>query len=151
MGENHSSLLGTSAGRSDSVTTAGRALLWHGGLMTLLGLLSGFGPLFFPNVPGNPHLIGVVQGALLCGLAGAWHLLRASAWVLRALKYSLLIGLYGNWAGAQLKAFTGTDLAPGGGATLMDVALGIQSTSLLVLVTCISILWASRRGPVAAR
>ena len=121
--------------------TLGRTLVWHGGLQALLGLLSGFGPLFFPGIQGSPHLIGVVQGAFLFGLAGAWHLLRASPRVLGVIKYTLLVGLYGNWAGAQLKAFDGIGV-------IADV---VQSTSLLPLVSCILILLASRRSSPTAR
>ena len=116
--------------------TMSRTLVWHGGLQTLLGLLSGFGPLFFPGIQGSPHLIGVVQGAFIFGVAGAWHLLRASPRVLRVIKYTMLVGLYGNWAGAQLKAFDGIGV-------IADV---VQSTSLLPLVSCILILLASRRS-----
>ena len=143
MGESTMTRVGTpsSAEQSDSVVAAGRSLAWHGGLQTLLGLLSGFGPLFFPGIPGNPHLIGVVQGALLFGVAGAWHLLRASPRVLGILKYTLLIGLYGNWAGAQLKAYAGIGV-------IADV---VQSTSLLPLVSCILVLLATRRGSGVAR
>jgi hypothetical protein len=73
---------------------------------------------------------------MLFGVAGGWHLLRASPRTLSVIKYTLLIGLYGNWAGAQLKAFEG----------LRPIAEGIQTTSFLPLVTCILILLASQRA-----
>ena len=113
-----------------------RTLVWHGGLQTLLGLLSGFGPLFFPGLLGNPHLIGVVQGGMLFGVAGAWHLLRSSPLALTVIKYTLLIGLYGNWAGAQLKALE----------ELRTIAAVIQTTSFIPLVSCVMLLLASRRA-----
>ena len=112
-----------------------RNLVWHGSLMMLLGLLSGFGPLLFPDIVGKPHLIGVVQGGMLFGLAGCWHLFAASPRTLTIAKVTLLIGLYGNWAGAQLKAFDG----------LVQVADIVQSTSFLPLITFALLLWASRR------
>jgi hypothetical protein len=120
--------------------TMSRTLMWHGGLQTLLGLLSGFGPLFFPGLAGNPHLIGVVQGGMLFGVAGGWHLLRASPRALTVIKYTLLIGLYGNWAGAQLKAIE----------ELRSIADAVQTTSFLPLVSCIMVLLASRRVPTSS-
>ncbi len=54
--------------------TPDRALVAHGAIMTLLGLLSGFSP-FFAKAPVaglEAHTIGVLQGALLFGLAAVW-------------------------------------------------------------------------------
>lgn len=122
---------------SDSTHNAAgaKALVWHGSMMTVLGLLSGFGPLLFPGIAGNPHLIGVVQGGMLFGLAGCWHLFTAPRRALSTAKILLLLGLYGNWAGAQLKAVD----------SLVPVAEIVQSTSFLPLVTFAVFLWASRR------
>lgn len=85
--------------------TADRVLLAHGAIMTLLGLLSGFSP-FFAKAPVaglEAHNIGVVQGALLFGLAAVWPSPGQGA-VVTAAKYCALIGLYANWMGAQLSA-----------------------------------------------
>lgn len=83
-----------------------RSLVWHGALMTALGLLSGFTTMFAPapRAALTAHTIGVLQGTMLFALAGAWHLLHGSPRVRRAIKYTLLAGLYANWLGAQLSA-----------------------------------------------
>ena len=121
--ENHHPPDADAAERADhrhSATTTGRTMLWHGGLMTLLGLLSGFGPLASPAISGTPHLAGVVQGASLFGLAGAWHLLRGSPRVLGAIKYTFLVSLYGNWAGIQLRALVRADFVQGATLTYLN-------------------------------
>ena len=78
-----------------------RSFLLHGALMTLLGLLSGFMTMVAraPTAALSAHTIGVVQGALLFGMAGAWPFLRGSARVRSFIRISLLIGLYSNWLG----------------------------------------------------
>lgn len=134
---------------------AGRSFVWHGALMTLLGLLSGFTTLVAtaPTAALTAHTIGVVQGALLFGIAGAWPILRASRRTLVFIKGSLLVGLYANWIGAQLAGFwsakamfvvTGAGM-PGGASRWMEVVVGaLLNLSALVLVSCAAILWVSR-------
>lgn len=83
-----------------------RQILFHGALMTFLGLLSGFTALFAiaPRVALGAHTVGTLQGAMLIAIAGAWHLLNASPKNLKIIKYTLLIGFYANWLGMQLAA-----------------------------------------------
>src|ERR1041384_6684980 len=138
-----------------TVSPASRSLAWHGALMTLLGLLSGFTTLFAkaPTAALSAHTIGIVQGAVLFGLACAWHVLRASHRTLVFIKYSLLVGLYANWVGAQLAGFwsakamfvvTGSGM-PGGASPWMEGIVAILlNLSALVLVWCGVILWVSR-------
>jgi len=141
---------------SSSLYPARRALVWHGALMTLLGLLSGFTTIFAkaPTAALTAHTIGLVQGALLFGVAGAWPVLRASRSTLVLIKYSLLIGLYANWLGAQLAGFwsakamfvvTGAAMPEGASRWMELVVAGLLNLSALVLVSCAAILWVSRQ------
>jgi hypothetical protein len=126
--------------------------------MTLLGLGSGFTTIFAkaPTAALSAHTIGLVQGAVLFGLAGAWPLLRAPRRTLVATKYCLVIGLYANWIGAQLAAFwsarsmfvvTGAAM-PEGAAPWMELTVAVLlNVSILVIVACVLLLRSSRRAP----
>src|SRR6516164_10512824 len=85
--------------------TVDRGLVAHAAVMTLLGLLSGFTPIFAkaPTAALETHTIGVLQGAMLFGLAAVWPSL-GSGWAVRIARYCALVGLYANWIGAQLAA-----------------------------------------------
>jgi hydroxylaminobenzene mutase len=137
----------------DSKPLVDRALIAHGAVMTLLGLLSGFTPLFAraPRAALEAHTIGVVQGAVLFGLAAVWPALGPSRLVVKAARYCALVGFYANWIGAQLAALwsarsmfsvTGASM-PSGAAGWMEITVAVLLTlSLLVMVTCVLILWA---------
>jgi len=132
--------------------TADRALVAHGAIMTLLGLLSGFSPMFAkaPVAGLESHTIGVLQGALLFGLAAIWPSL-GSGRLVTAARYCALIGLYANWLGAQLSALwsakgmfivNGSSM-PGGAAPWMEGTVAVLlNLSILVIVMCVLILWA---------
>ena len=83
-----------------------RQILFHGGIMTLLSLLSGFTTFFAlaPRIALSSHTVGLLQGAMLIAIAGAWHLLNAPPKTLKILKYTLLVGFYANWISTQLSA-----------------------------------------------
>lgn len=139
--------------------TADRRLVAHGAIMTLLGLLSGFTPLFAKaRVAGlEAHTIGVLQGALLFGLAAVWPSLGRGG-VVTAARYCALIGLYANWLGALLSALwsakgmflvNGASM-PGGAAPWMEGTVAVLlNVSVLVIVMCVLILWALRKKPEA--
>ncbi len=151
--------ISSAAGSALDVDQACRSFLWNGALMTVLGLLSGFTTMVAkaPTAALSAHTIGVVQGALLFGMAGAWPFLRTSARVGSFIRISLLVGLYSNWLGAQLAGFwsaksmfvvTGAAM-PAGASAWMEVVVGILlNVSLLVLVSCLVILWVSRRQSI---
>jgi hypothetical protein len=135
--------------------TVDRPLVAHAAVMTILGLLSGFTPLFAraPRAALAAHTIGVLQGALLFGLAAVWPSLGRGR-VMAAARWCALIGLYANWLGAQLAAFwsaRGMFLVHGGampeGAApwMENVVAVLLNLSLLVLVTCLLILWSLRQ------
>jgi hydroxylaminobenzene mutase len=130
----------------------------HAVLMTLVGLLSGFTTVIAkaPRAALSAHTIGVLQGALLFGLAAVWPALGKSR-IVTAARYCALIGLYANWLGAQLAAFWSARsmftvhgaAMPGGAASWMEgVVAVLLNLSLLVVVMCLLlfwVLWRSRR------
>ncbi len=144
-------------------STVDRALVAHAALMTLLGLLSGFTPVFAkaPRAALSAHTIGVLQGALLFGLAAVWPSLGTGR-VVTAARYCALVGLYANWLGAQLAAFWSASAMftvhrasmPGGAAPWMEgVVAVLLNVSALIVVMCVLILWvlwqSRRRTPTA--
>jgi hydroxylaminobenzene mutase len=76
-----------------------RQILFFGGLLIFLSLLSGFTVYFAlaPRLALSSHTVGLLQGGMLIAIAGAWHLLNATPNYLRIVKYSLIIGFYANW------------------------------------------------------
>jgi hypothetical protein len=140
------------------MVTVDRSLVAHGAVMTLLGLLSGFTPIFAkaPIAALEAHTIGVVQGALLFGLAAVWPSL-GSGRVVTAARYCALVGLYANWLGAQLSALWSAKgmfivhgaMMPGGAAPWMETIVAVLlNLSILVVVMCLLVLWALRRRPI---
>jgi (hydroxyamino)benzene mutase len=136
-----------------------RALVAHAAVMTLLGLLSGFTPVLAraPRAALSAHTIGVLQGALLFGLAAVWPSLGRGRVVTLA-RGCALVGLYANWLGAQLAAFWSARAMfsvhgasmPGGATPWMEgVVAVLLNLSILIVVMCLLILWvvwqASRR------
>ena len=64
-----------------SAEDTGRRLVWHGMLLFLLGLFTGFVEPQFANVRMGltAHVEGVMNGMFLVALGAAWSLLRLSA------------------------------------------------------------------------
>lgn len=133
-----------------------RQLLFHGGIMTLLSLLSGFTTFFAlaPRIALSSHTVGLLQGAMLIAIAGAWHLLNAPPKTLKILKYTLLVGFYANWVSTQLSALwsagrstypiNGKDM-PEGAASWQDMTISVLGfLSVLVLVSAVLIVLAAR-------
>jgi len=123
--------------------------------MTTLGLLSGFTPLFAraPAVALEAHTIGVLQGAMLFGLAAIWPTLGPSRAIVRVARYTALVGFYANWVGGQLAGFWSTRAMfavsgasmPSGAAHWMEIVVAVLlSLSALIIVTCVLILCALR-------
>jgi len=139
-----------------STLTIDRALAAHGAIMTFLGLLSGFTTMFAksPHTALEAHSIGVVQGALLFGLAAIWPALGRNG-VVTAARISALVGLYANWIGAQLAGLwsakgmmvvSGSTM-PGGATPWMELVVKILlQLSTLVMVMCLLLLWALKKS-----
>lgn len=88
----------------------GRALLWHGMLLFLLGLLTGLamGALRNPRMGLAAHLEGVMNGIFLLALGSAWSKVRLSDRLSAAAYWAALGGTYGNWAVTLTAAALGT-------------------------------------------
>lgn len=88
----------------------GRALLWHGMALFLLGLLTGLAQqaLKNPRMGLAAHLEGVMNGTFLLALGAAWPQIRLSARLSAAAYWTALAGTYGNWAVTLLAAALGT-------------------------------------------
>ena len=123
--------------------------------MTLLGILSGFTPMFAiaPTAALSAHRIGIVQGALLLALAAVWPALGSPSRGFNIAKYCAVVGLYANWLGTQLAAFwsaktmfivTGASMPPGAQPWVEVIVAILLITSGLVIATCVAILWKLR-------
>ncbi len=141
---------------SNNSASEARQLLFHGGIMTLLSLLSGFTTFFAlsPRIALSSHTVGLLQGAILIAVAGSWHLLNAPPKTLRIIKYTLVVGFYANWVSTQLSALwsagrdtypvNGKDM-PAGAASWQDLTVTVLGfLSVLALVSAVLIIWAAK-------
>lgn len=133
----------------------GRALLWHGMALFLLGLVTGL----FQQELRNPrmglaaHLEGVMNGTFLLALGAAWSKVRLSARQSAVAYWAALGGTYGNWAVTLLAAALGTaamtPLASAGfGAQPWQEALatfGFVAVGLAILLASGLLLFGFRR------
>lgn len=128
----------------------GRALLWHGVLLFLLGLLTGLatGAMNNPRMGLSSHLEGVMNGLFLLVLGLLWGRLRLSARWLTALFWLALYGTYVNWASTLAAGVFGTGRttpivgAGHRGAAWQEnlVDAGLYSLSVAMLAVCLILL-----------
>src|SRR3984957_1186528 len=87
-----------------------RRLMWHGMLLFLIGLLTGFAELHFANVRMGlaAHLEGVMNGIFLLALGAGWPEVRLSSSAKVIAFWTALYGTYGNWFVTTLAAVFGT-------------------------------------------
>jgi hypothetical protein len=134
---------------------ADRSLIRHACVMTLLGLLSGLTTVSAkaPTAALEAHTIGVLQGALLFGLAAIWPALGGSARLVKVAKYCAIIGLYANWVGSQLAAFwsarglfsvTGKSMPPGATPWMEEIVAALLYLSFLIFAMCVLIFITAR-------
>jgi (hydroxyamino)benzene mutase len=88
----------------------GRALLWHGMALFLLGLLTGLvqQALRNPRMGLAAHLEGLMNGTFLLALGAAWSKVRLSDRLSSLAYWAAIGGTYGNWAVTLLAAALGT-------------------------------------------
>lgn len=101
-----------------------RRLVALGGVLVMLGLLTGFvsGSLANPRMGLASHLEGLMNGTLLIALGAAWGHIRLSA-RLEGWTFGLLaFGSMANWLATLLAAIWGA-----GGATMPLTAAGHQA------------------------
>ena len=86
--------------------TANRRLMWHGMLLFLLGLFTGFAEPHFANVRMGlaAHLEGVMNGTLLLALGAIWPHVRLGRNGQAAAFWTALYSAYANWFFTTLAA-----------------------------------------------
>jgi hydroxylaminobenzene mutase len=127
-----------------------RRLMWHGVLLFLLGLVTGFLEPRFANMRMGlaAHLEGLMNGTFLIALGAIWIQVRLSPTMKNVAYWTALYGTYVNWLVTILAAAFGTAaLSPITGAghsgqpwqesfvtiSFLTVGVAILASSLLVL------------------
>jgi hydroxylaminobenzene mutase len=138
--------------------TTNRRLMWHGMLLFLLGLLTGFVEPRFANVRMGlaAHLEGVMNGIFLLALGAAWNQVVLPPKVKATAYWGVLYGTYMNWVVTSLAAIFGTGAlspvtAPGRSAQPWQESLvtaGFMSVGIAIVLTSVLVLW-GLRGRVA--
>jgi len=132
-------------------TRTAQRFVFHGALLFLLGLLTGF------VAPGaanarmglSAHLEGVMNGTFLLALGAAWSAVSLEARFETAACWLLLYGTYVNWASVLLGALTGASrLMPIAGAGHTGpawaeslVGFGLLSISFAMVAGVALVLW----------
>jgi (hydroxyamino)benzene mutase len=130
--------------------------MWHGMLLFLIGLLTGFLEQRFTNVRMglSAHLEGVMNGIFLVALGAIWTEVRLPP-PARAIAYwAALYGTYANWLVTTLAAVLGTaantPIAAAGhsGQPWQEslVAGGFLSAAIAIVTCSALVLWGLRAG-----
>jgi (hydroxyamino)benzene mutase len=138
--------------------TVNRRLMWHGMLLFLLGLFTGFAEPHFANVRMGlaAHLEGVMNGILLLVLGAIWPQVRLGRNARAAAFWTALYSAYANWLFTSLAAVFGTGAlspitAPGLRAQPWQESLvtaGLMSVGIGVVLSTLIFLWGLRaRAP----
>ena len=133
-----------------------RRLMWHGMLLFLIGLLTGFAEQHFANVRMGlaAHLEGVMNGTFLLALGAAWNEVRLSPSTKAIAYWTALYGTYGNWIMTTLAAIFGTAaLSPITGTGHQGLAwqeslvtVGFMSVGVAIVASAGLTLWGFRAG-----
>ena len=131
-----------------------RRLMWHGMLLFLIGLLTGFAETHFANMRMGlaAHLEGVMNGTFLLALGAAWNEVRLSPGTRAFTYWVALVGTYGNWLITTLAAIFGTAaLSPitGAGHTGLPwqevlVTAGFMLVGFTIVTTAVLLLFGFR-------
>lgn len=138
-----------------------RSLLWHGAMLFLLGLLTGFVQQQFrnPRMGLAAHLEGIMNGTFLIAVGAAWSEVklapRWSAWTYGTALY----GTYANWVFTTLAAAFGTAaMTPLAGAGFRGagwqetlVACGFASVALSMVAATVLLIAGFRRNAALPR
>ena len=134
--------------------TANRRLMWHGMLLFLLGLVTGFVEQRFTNVRMGlaAHLEGVMNGIFLLALGAVWNEVRLSAPAKATAYWTALYGTYVNWLVTTLAAIFGTAaLSPITGVGHSGrpwqedlVTVGFLSVGAVIVACSLLVLWGLR-------
>jgi len=137
-----------------------RRLIWHGMLLFLLGLLTGFAEQKFvnPRMGLAAHLEGVMNGTFLIALGAVWTEVKLSTGLKTATRWVALYGAYMNWVTTALAAIFGTAaLSPLTGAghsgqpwqEQLITAL-FMSVGVTAVLSAILVLWGLRKRAAGA-
>lgn len=138
---------------------AHRRLMWHGMLLFILGLFTGFAEAHVANVRMGlaAHLEGVMNGTFLIALGAIWNHVHLPPLSRQIAYWTALYGTYVNWGMTLLAAILGTAAlspvtAAGHSAPPLQeklVTCGFLSVGIAILASCALMLW-GLRGKAAA-
>src|SRR5215470_5974545 len=128
--------------------------MWHGMLLFLLGLVTGFVEQRFTNVRMGlaAHLEGVMNGIFLLALGAVWNEVRLSAAAKATAYWTALYGTYANWLVTTLAAIFGTaalspiTAAGHSGRSWQEglVTVGFVSVGVVIVASSLLVLWGLR-------
>jgi hydroxylaminobenzene mutase len=131
--------------------TTDRKLMWHGMLLFLFGLLTGFLEERFTNIRMglSAHLEGLMNGTFMAMLGAIWSQVRLPRPAETIAYGAALYGTYGNWVITVLAAIFGTaantPVAAAGhrGQAWQEslVAYGFLSVAITIVVSVLLVLW----------
>ena len=131
-----------------------RRLMWHGMLLFLLGLLTGFVEQRFTNVRMGlaAHLEGVMNGTFLVALGAIWPEVRLPQAMKATAYWTALYGTYMNWFVTALAAIFGTaalsplTAAGHSGQPWQEslVTAGFLSVGVVIVASSLLVLWGLR-------
>ena len=137
-----------------------RRLMWHGMLLFLIGLLTGFAEQHFANIRMGlaAHLEGVMNGTFLLALGAAWPEVRLSPAIKATAYWTVLYGTYANWLMTTLAAVFGTAaLSPITGAGHSGLAwqenlvtIGFLTVGVAIIASAVLLLCGLRAGARAS-
>jgi hydroxylaminobenzene mutase len=129
--------------------------MFHGMVLFLLGLLTGFAEQHFANVRMGlaAHLEGLMNGIFLLAPGAIWTNVRLSATATAIAFWTVLYGTYLNWLMSVLAAIFGTAaLSPITGAGHSGqprqetfVTVGFMSVGIAIVIASALILWGVRK------
>ena len=131
-----------------------RRLMWHGMLLFLIGLFTGFAETHFSNVRMGlaAHLEGVMNGTFLVALGAVWTEVRLPQTAKAIAYWTALYGTYVNWLMTTLAAIFGTaalsPITASGRSGLpwqeSFVTAGFMSVGVVIVVSSLLVLWGLR-------
>jgi hydroxylaminobenzene mutase len=136
------------------MASTGRRLMFHGMVLFLLGLGTGFAEQHFANVRMAlaAHLEGLMNGIFLVALGAIWKEVRLPSSAAPAVFWITLYGTYGNWLFTTLAAVFGTAaLSPitGAGHSGLPwqeslVTIGFLTVGITMVLSSAVVLWGLR-------
>lgn len=133
-----------------------RRLMFHGMLLFLFGLLTGFAEQHFANVRMGlaAHLEGVMNGTFLIAVGAIWTHVELPPRATAVAYWTLLYGTYANWLITMLAAVFGTAaLSPITGAGHSGqpwqesfVMAGFMSVGIAIVLSCALMAWGLGKG-----